>query len=259
MKHNSFVQLIIRWVSLLIPLRQWNGMVYLPRFLQHWSAYYRASSSRRPLFRDSYPCLTDWVTSTPFDPHYFYQGAWLARKIASRKPVSHVDVGSSILTISVLSAAVRTTFVDFRPLKVDLPDLMCLTGSITDLPFPDASINSLSSMHVIEHIGLGRYGDPIDPTGSDKAATELSRVLAPGGRLYLAVPVGRSRICFNAHRIFSPEEFTTLFNRLSLVSFSWVDDDGSLHMDADVNEAAGADYGCGFFEFERSPHAWDGA
>lgn len=258
MGHNRFVRLIIRWASLLIPLRQWSGLVYLPRFLRHWSAY-RAATPRRPLFRDSYPCLTDWVASTPFDPHYFYQGAWLARKIAARRPASHIDVGSSILTISVLSATVRTTFVDFRPLEVDLPDLTCLAGSITDLPFPDTGIDSLSSMHVIEHIGLGRYGDPIDPTGSDRAAAELSRVLAPGGRLYLAVPVGRSRTCFNAHRIFAPEEFAALFSGLSLVSFSWVDDIGRLHMDADLNEAAGADYGCGFFEFERRLHAGDTA
>lgn len=257
-KNTKFFRLVFRWASLVIPLRQFSGLVYLPRYLAHWWKY-AAKSSKQLRFRDSYPCLTDWVSSTPFDPHYFYQGAWLARKIAQAKPAQHVDIGSSVLTVSVLSATVDTIFVDYRPLEVNISNLTCIAGSITDLPFSNQSVHSLSSMHVLEHIGLGRYGDPIDPTGSDKAAAELSRVLAPGGRLYLAVPVGRSRTCFNAHRIFAPEEFAALFSGLSLVSFSWIDDIGRLHMDADLNEAAGADYGCGFFEFERRLHAGDTA
>ena len=87
--------------------------------------------------------------------------------------------------------------------KPDMAGLFTIAGDITRLPFADASIRSLSSLHVIEHIGLGRYGDPIDPSGCFAAMRELSRVLASGGHLYLSTPVGRERVCFNAHRVFA--------------------------------------------------------
>ena len=49
---------------------------------------------------------------------------------------------------------------------------------------------------MLEHIGLGRYGDPIDPQGTEKAATELQRVLAPGGDLYLSLPIEKESRVF---------------------------------------------------------------
>ena len=42
----------------------------------------------------------------------------------------------------------------------------------------------------IEHDGLGRYGDPVDPDADLTAMDFLRRVVRPGGRLLLAVPVG---------------------------------------------------------------------
>jgi hypothetical protein len=45
-------------------------------------------------------------------------------------------------------------------------------------------------MHVVEHVGLGRYGDPIDANGDAQAIKELKCVLWPGGVLYFVVPTG---------------------------------------------------------------------
>lgn len=107
------------------------------------------------------------------------------------------------MMISVLSANVKTIFVDYRPLRARLSNLVPLGGDIIRLPFRTGSVTSLSCLHVLEHVGLGRYGDPINPDGSRLAARELQRVLKPGGTLFLSVPVGRERVCFNAHRVFS--------------------------------------------------------
>ena len=74
---------------------------------------------------------------------------------------------------------------------------------ICALPFADGSIQSLSCMHVVEHVGLGRYGDPLDPMEIEWQCSELQRVLAPGGDLLFVVPVGKPRIMYNAHRIYS--------------------------------------------------------
>src|SRR2546430_12288402 len=48
-------------------------------------------------------------------------------------------------------------------------------------PFGDLELSSVSCLHVAEHIGLGRYGDAIDPLGTRKAIGELARVLAVDG------------------------------------------------------------------------------
>jgi SAM-dependent methyltransferase len=148
-----------------------------------------------------------------------------------------------------VSALVPTLFVDYRPLQVRLPGLECIAGDACRLPFSDGSVASLSCLHVIEHIGLGRYGDPIDPEGSAKAARELARVLAPGGRLYLSAPVGRARVCFNAHRVFDPQALPPMFPGLGLrrASFSYVDDAGAFHRGVEPAAAASNAYGCGMY------------
>ena len=246
--------LLRNWVMAFLAPRPLVGALRLPRYLRHWREYSsRAGGAAAPRFADSWPCLGDWTSTTPFDAHYFYQGAWLARKIAGRSPQSHVDVASSALTVSVLSAMVPTTHIDYRPLRANLPGLRCMAGDILDLPLADASVDSLSCLHVIEHVGLGRYGDPIDPHGSAKAAAQLGRVLAPGGRLYLSVPVGRERVCFNAHRVFAPESIERMFPWARLEGFALVDDAGAYSEHAEFGMARGLEYGCGMFEFSRAP------
>jgi SAM-dependent methyltransferase len=246
----ALTALFRNWLLAFIAPRPLVGVFGLPRYFHHWRVWSRKGGA--PLkFIDSYPCLGDGTALTPFDPHYFYQGAWLARRIAAVQPRTHVDVGSSVATLSMLSAITETVFIDRRPLQAELPGLRCQAGDILAMPFPDGSIASLSSLHVIEHIGLGRYGDPIDPAGSSRAAKELSRVLAPGGRLYLSTPIGRERVCFNAHRVFAPSTVLEMFGTLSLAQFSWVDDRGDLRLDDAPSEANEADYACGFFEFTK--------
>jgi SAM-dependent methyltransferase len=240
-----------RWVLPFIDPRALLRAAALPRFFGEMSEFKAAATGQTVRVRDSYPCLSDRTASTPFDPHYFYQGAWLARRLAAARPAAHTDIGSSVLMISVLSAMVPTTFVDIRPLTTDLPDLHSIAGSITALPFEAESLQSVSCLHVIEHIGLGRYGDPIDPSGAAKGLSELQRVVAPGGTLYLTTPVGRERVCFNAHRVFDPASIIAAVPELRLTAFSLVDDAGRLIMDCDPALARSLDYGCGLFEFTR--------
>ena len=243
------IRLLARhWALALLYPRPLAGILYLPRFVSHWRRY--TASGQKISFSDMQPCLGDWSTHTPFDAHYFYQGAWLSRKLSESKPESHVDVGSSVMTMSVLSATVDTIFVDYRPLKANLPGLHSVAGNILDLPFPSGSVESLSCLHVIEHIGLGRYGDPIDPMGSVKAALELQRILKPGGKLYLSLPVGRERICFNAHRVHSPDSVARMFPKLKPISFSFVNDQGGFTEEGRMKSAENLEYGCGMFVFE---------
>lgn len=227
------------------------GLKHVPAFFQEMIRYRALHSGESVNFRDMHPCLQDKVRQTPFDPHYFYQGAWLSRRLHAVHPGLHVDVGSSVMMASVISGAMKMIFADYRPLHADLDGLVEVAADIVHLPFSDHSIDSLSSLHVIEHIGLGRYGDALDARGSSLAAAELVRVLRPGGRLYLSLPVGRSRVCFNAHRVFSPQEVTGMFAGLHLVEFSYVDDARRFHERAEMDEAAGMEYACGMYVFEK--------
>jgi SAM-dependent methyltransferase len=240
-----------QWVLPFVDPRQLASILRLPQFLIEWRRFCRTSDAPAR-FIDLWPCLGDRTQATPFDPHYFYQAAWLARLIAESRPSVHVDVGSRVTDIGVLSAHVPVIFVDYRPLNAQLPGLVSVAGDITRLPFADGTLSSVSSLHVIEHIGLGRYGDPIEPAGALKGLGELQRVLAHRGSLYLSTPVGRERICFNAQRIFAPETILGALPLLRLRRFSYVGDDRKLHVDAPLADAAQQDYGCGLFEFERS-------
>lgn len=246
----SLISLIVRWVGVFIDPRKIFSWRFLPRYLNHWFSY-QTKSGKTLKFGDSYPCFSDWVRSTPYDPHYFYQGAWISRCLKKSSPTLHIDIGSSVLTVGVMSGYVQTIFVDYRPLNAKLSGLSSVGGSINKLPFADGAVRSLSCMHVIEHIGLGRYGDPLDPDGANKAIAELVRVMAPRGKLYLTTPVGRERVCFNAHRVFSPVDLPLMFKGLNVRSFAWVDDAGQFHAEASPEDAVDSEYACGFYEFEK--------
>jgi SAM-dependent methyltransferase len=246
------MKLIINWVKALCYPLPLIGIFYIPVFFMRWYRYSRLEAKDVKVnWNDTQPCLFDSTINTPFDAHYFYQGAWLARRVAQNKPHKHTDIGSSVLTIGVLSATVETEFVDFRPLKVKLSSLTSKAGNILNLAYNDNTIESLSCLHVIEHIGLGRYGDPMDPAGSIKAAAELQRVLKPGGKLYLSLPVGRERICFNAHRVHDPFSVLKMFNQMNLIEYSLVNDSGNYTEDLPVESDKNMNYGCGLFVFQK--------
>ncbi|MFA7279990.1 MAG: DUF268 domain-containing protein [Sterolibacterium sp.] len=212
-----------RWLR---PVRE-HPLAAIPayiRLLADWRRYLAAGGQARLM--DFYPCLSDRTAATKIDPHYFHQAVWALRQLYPKPPVEHVDIGSDSKLVGMLSVVTRVVFVDIRPLAVQLEHLECRAGTILDLPFADASVMSLSCLHVLEHIGLGRYGDPLDPQGSVKACRELVRVLAPGGRLYLSTPVGRSRVQFNGQRVFSVEQVLEHLQPLDLVELALVDPDG---------------------------------
>jgi SAM-dependent methyltransferase len=170
-----------------------------------------------------YPCIWDATLDTPIEPTYFYQDSWAFDLIVKAKPRSHIDIGSHHKYVALLSKVVPLTMVDLRPLSLEMESIKFVQGTILDLPFPDGSIESLSSLCVIEHIGLGRYGDPLDPLGSLKACNELARVIKPGGNLYISVPVeDNPKTYFNAHRSFNEDLFLSQFSDFTVRDKAYV-------------------------------------
>ena len=135
-----------------------------------------------------------------------------------------------------------------------LPGVTEKEGSVLALPYDSESLPSLSCLHVVEHIGLGRYGDPIEPRGTELACAELARVLAPSGNLYVSLPVGRPRVSFNAHRVHSVAQVRAYFPDIKLLSFDAVLDDGRYIPDCDDATASAQEYACGMFASPAEAH-----
>jgi len=211
-------------------------------------------TERFPLQWGNRRLIYENTKETSFDAHYIYHPAWAARVLAQIKPPHHVDISSKLDFSTIVSAFIPVKFYDYRPAHISLSNLTSEHADLLNLPFKDSSIPSLSCMHVVEHVGLGRYGDEIDPDGDLKAIRELKRVLARKGTLLFVVPIGKPKIQFNAHRIYSYEQILGHFKDLKLEEFALIPDDaqktGIIH-NATKEAADGQAYGCGCFWFTK--------
>jgi hypothetical protein len=225
----------------------------LPWFLKSYVEYSRLSG-KAPRLADLYPCLGDRVQGAgTASGDYFHQDLWAARKVHDSGAKLHVDVGSRVDGfVAHCSVFCKVIYVDLRPLSSIVHNITARIGSFAHLPFDAGAVSSLSSLHVVEHIGLGRYGDPIDPHGTKKALLELERILARDGNLYLGLPIGRERVEFNAHRITSPVTVLHALARSTLVDFSVIDKAGSLLEHCDPTMYQDAERAFGLFHFRKS-------
>jgi SAM-dependent methyltransferase len=238
--------------------RSFRGVYRYGGFAREFDRFKRmnATSARHMAveWHDRYPCLDDRTATTGFDAHYTYHPAWAARVLAQTKPKRHVDFSSTLNFCSMVSAFIPTEFYDYRPADLHLPNLAMGRADLGKLPFETGSLESVSCMHVIEHIGLGRYGDPLDPDGDLKAIGELSRVVAPGGTLLIATPVGRERICYNAHRVYDHRKFAAMFSGLTLKEFALIPDEigaEGMLVAPDPAVVDRQEYACGCYWFTK--------
>jgi SAM-dependent methyltransferase len=192
-----------------------------------WKSYQEYSElsppGAAPDYEHLFPCVYDRTETTKIDPVYYYQDSWAFEHIVKRRPSFHVDVGSHHKYVSLLSKVLPVTMVDIRPLSVPLDSLNFRQGSILKMPYETGSVPSVSSLCVVEHIGLGRYGDALDPEGTEKALEELKRVVAPGGDLYLSIPLDdENRTYFNAHRAFAENYLVECFSPFEIVEKRYI-------------------------------------
>jgi len=209
------------------------------------------------------PCLQDWQKEGGETKNeYFWQDLLVARDIFYAKPERHVDVGSRIDGFVAHVASFRNIEVfDVRPVRAPIPGV---TFRQADLMNPidslDEYCDSLSCLHALEHFGLGRYGDPIDPHGHENGIASMARLLKTDGMFYLSVPVGIPRVEFNAHRVFNPRDIVRIaaLHSLSLSLFTVVHGDGSVEDyrpdTAPFDKLASIRYTLGIFKFIKNTH-----
>ena len=211
-------------------------------------------------FGKRYPILGErFAQSGEIRGYYFHHDLHVARRIYEVDPERHLDVGSRIDGFVAHVAVFRPIEVlDIREQTSKVRNVVFMQADLTQLPEDMTHYcDSISSLNAIEHFGLGRYGDPIDYYGHEKAIRNITEILQPGGRFYFAVPIGEQRIEFNAHRVFSLRYLLDLFAAdYSLAHFSWVDDAGEFHEDQELTPSAvatnlGCRFGCGIFELVK--------
>lgn len=219
--------------------------------MQQEYAMFMSQSDDR--FEISYDSRSLKELTQVFDKHYICHTAWAARVLAEIRPVKHVDIASSVFFNAMVSAFIPIDYYDYRCWRLGLDNLKTEFEDVRKLSFEDNSIPSLSCMHVIEHIGLGRYGEDLDPEGDLKAIAELKRVLAPGGDLLFVVPVGKPQVIFNLHRIYGYDQIVSYFAGLKLVEFALIPDKtpGDLIRNACGELADRQEFGCGCFWFRK--------
>ncbi len=233
--------------------QSFRNMGRYPAYVRSLGAYRRLAGGLPARVADLWPQLGDQDSSSQTGGgHYFYQDVWALNKLAASTHPYHVDVGSRVDGFVGQATAIKPViFIDIRPVQLAVERLRLVDGSLLQLPLRSASVPSLSCLHVIEHIGLGRYGDPLNPHGPALAARELARALAPGGDLYVGVPVGRPSVQFNAHRVLGPSQVTDLFGGLELVDFAGVDDEGAFCRAIQPGALDTCRYACGLFHFRK--------
>lgn len=244
------------------PLRFIQSIRGLPQFVKDWYAFRKIFTGTIQLK----PCLHDrYEEGGITKSEYFWQDLLVARWIYEAKPIKHVDIGSRIDGFVAHVASFRDIEVfDVRPVSTFIPGVTFTQADLMDantikplLKETKGYCDSLSCLHVIEHFGLGRYGDSIDPLGYLRGIENMAKLLEPGGTFYLSTPIGKERVEFNANWVFNPnsiinatKSFGLILKRLTVYNSK----KGELDSNLDTNtlrELADQPYNLGIFTFKK--------
>lgn len=208
--------------------------------------------------RYKWPILYDKYACAGTIGNYFWQDLWAAKKIIKSGIKQHFDIGSRLdgFIAHLLAAEIDVTMIDVREFPGEVENLYTIVDDATTLhQIPDESIESMSALCSLEHFGLGRYGDVIDPEACFKCFVNIQKKLKKGGHLYISLPIGKERVEFNAHRVFYPSTVIDCFSELTLQEFSCTAE-GKIEYDVDIhkydNDSYHGDYRYGLFKFYKS-------
>jgi SAM-dependent methyltransferase len=234
------------------PRKTLRSLRGLPRYVRDYVHFRSGYSGRLELL----PCLHDWYEeggTTKLE--YFWQDLLVARRIFATRPERHVDIGSRVDGFVAHVASFREIEVfDVRPISTQIPGVRFKQA---DFMQPATGMkdycDSLSCLHALEHFGLGRYGDPIDPQGFERGFANMAALLKKDGVFYLSVPVGTNRVEFNGQRVLDPQAIIrlALANSLELRDFTLIRLGGKVEVleldEARLAELASQRYALGLF------------
>jgi hypothetical protein len=204
----------------------------------------------------TYPVLTEKTEEGGvMSGVYFHQDLYVARLIHEAKPSKHLDIGSRTDGFVAHVASFRNIeLIDIRAIKSEVKNIVFRQADLMNLPEDLIDYcDSVSSLHALEHFGLGRYGDPIDYFGYLKGIENITKIVVKGGTFYFSVPMGPQRIEFNEQRVFSLDYLIKILSPHYIIqAFSYVNDKGDLVENAELTPESIQNnftcwYGCAIF------------
>lgn len=207
--------------------------------------------------KDEYlwPVIQDKYAMAGTMKNYFWQDLWAARKINKLGIKNVFDIGSRIdgFIAHLLAMDVEVTLIDIREFPAKVDNLHTIVDDATLLyNIEDNSIGCISALCSLEHFGLGRYGDSVDPEACFKCFNAIQKKIKFGGHLFLAVPIGKERVEFNAHRVFFASTIIDEFSKLQLIEYSCAYD-GKIEYNVDIKkydkDCHNGEYRYGLFHF----------
>jgi len=258
--------MVIRKVNTLLKIfginfsRLYRTIVGTPKFITDVIKFDFLKSKRlgfplkywRPIFGEHL------MSSGEAKGHYFYMDHIVSGWIHDTAAASHLDVGSRIDGfVSSICVFKNVKYIDIRPNNIQLNNFELIVGDIMETDFVKklGKYESVSCLHTLEHFGLGRYGDRLDPNGYEIGLCNIVSLVKKGGLLYLAVPMGNQRLEYNAHRIFYSDTIPNILTGFKLVDFAYVDDAGYPNY-PNISEIKKQNYfnqrhGCAIYKFKR--------
>ncbi len=238
-----------------LDLRKIIALRNIPKFIKSYIEW----KQKKATITSFFPILTDLddfagVTSG----HYFHQDLLVAQLVLS-KNLSHVDIGSRVDGFVAHIASTRRIEVwDIRSLEPSVHNNIIFRklDLMSNIDYLENTVESLSCLHALEHFGLGRYGDAINPKGHIIGLENMIKILKKGGFFYISIPLDiNNTIQFNAHRTFNPTWILNLkvvMDNLKFKRFDYVDGKGELHKNIKCkSNLPNLSYSCGIYTFEK--------
>jgi SAM-dependent methyltransferase len=155
--------------------------------------------------------------------------AWICARIPSGPGAAlEFGCGHSYLSLVAAERGFISTALDLLSVSWNYthPALRFVQGDILRMTWEPSSIDLILNCSVVEHVGLGRYGDDTESNGDIAAMAALRRLLRPNGRMLMTLPVGRDAVVTPHHRIYGPQRLPRLLYgfRVEEAAF-WVKDD----------------------------------
>ena len=123
-------------------------------------------------------------------------------------------------SLLLAEGARQVTTLEYNPIKSEHPGILTRTPDQMAAQVADHSVlfDGMVTFSSLEHSGLGRYGDQLNPWGDLVTMARAWCVVAPGGRAIVGLPMaGKDLVCMNAHRMYGPVMLGHLFSNWDVV------------------------------------------
>eukprot|EP01130_Rhizamoeba_saxonica_P013725 TRINITY_DN5895_c0_g1_i1.p1 TRINITY_DN5895_c0_g1~~TRINITY_DN5895_c0_g1_i1.p1 ORF type:complete len:331 (-),score=79.95 TRINITY_DN5895_c0_g1_i1:83-1075(-) len=154
---------------------------------------------------ENYYGKTDRMLYNAIDAHPFKGKSVLIT--GSQRPIYE--------SVCIVFGAESCTTMDFQPIEVEDDRLRTIT--IAQYDANPETFDAAISISSFEHDGLGRYGDPLRPSGDLEMMKKMKCIINPNGILYLSVPIAKDKIVWNMHRVYGKHRLPLLIENWKLL------------------------------------------